>query len=137
GFIDGGATLYEFFHEDNSVTIPGNSAVFFPGGVVPPGPAGQIYAAEFFVKPGSEREFTSADPVANNHVRALGQLGAGLEFRVTCHIGLMADFSWNFVFGQDSHPDKLETVIESGTNNTNFLGVPVARINVINTGVVV
>ena len=49
----------------------------------------------------NEQEFLTTDPVSNNHVRALGQLGLGLEFRVTCHIGLMADFSWNFVFGQD------------------------------------
>lgn len=137
GFIDGGVSIYQFFNEDNSKTIPGNSAVFFPGGIVPPGPNGQIYADQFFVKPGSEREFLTADPIKNSHVRALGQLGAGLEFRVTCHIGLMADFSWNFVFGEeDNHGDKLATVIESGTNNTNFLGNPVARINVINTGTV-
>jgi hypothetical protein len=136
GFIDGGATLYEFFHEDNSQTTPGNAGIFFPGGVTPPGPAGQIYAAQQFVIPGTEREFTSADPVANNHIRALGQLGAGLEFRVTCHIGLMADFSWNFVFGQDNHPDKVDVIIESGTNNTNFLGNPITRINVINTAAV-
>ena len=136
GFIDGGSTLYEFFHEDNSQVVPGNSADFFPGGIVPPGPAGQIYAAEFFVRPGSEREFVSIDPVSNNHVRALGQLGAGLEFRVTCHIGLMADFSWNFVFGQDNHPDKVDVIIQSGTDNTNFLGNPITRINVINTAAV-
>ena len=141
GFIDGGATLYEFFNEDNSNTVLGNQLTpnpFFPGGVVPPGPNGQIYSQQFFVKPGSEREFVSIDPVYNNHLRALGQLGAGLEFRVTCHIGLMADFSWNFVFGQeDNHGDKLRLVTEQGSDITNFLGNPIAVTTVINTALVV
>jgi len=138
GFIDGGATLYQFFHEDNSQTSPGNSDVFFPGGVGPGGAAQQIYAGEFFLTPGTEREFLTTDPVYNNHIRALGQLGAGLEFRVTCHIGLMADFSWNFVFGQeDNHGDKVHIIVESGTDNINALGIPVSRIDVINTAAVI
>src|SRR5437016_1390218 len=78
GFIGGGATLYKFFNEKHH----------FVNGVVT-GPPPNF----------GEREFWTVDPVANNHVRALGQIGAGLEFRVTCHIGLMADFTWNFVFG--------------------------------------
>src|SRR5438309_580745 len=59
-FIDGTARLYKFFNEKHT----------FLNGVVT-----------------NEREFWTVDPVANNHVRALGQIGAGLEFRVTCHIG--------------------------------------------------
>ena len=88
GFIDGGATLYKFFNEKHT----------FLNGVVT-----------------NEREFWTVDPVANNHVRALGQIGAGLEFRVTCHIGLMADFTWNFVFGQEDHADKIHLITEQGT----------------------
>jgi len=140
GFIDGGATLWEFFHEDNSTTVTGNQLSpnpFFPGGIVPLGPGGQTFANEFFQKPGSEREFVSIDPVSNHHVRALGQLGAGLEFRVTCHIGLMADFSWNFVFGQENHPAKVELVTQQGQDFTTFLGNPVFVTQVINTGLVV
>src|SRR5438045_437833 len=72
GFIDGGATLYEFFNEKSTLVTNGNVI--------------------------REHEFFTVDPVYNNRVRALGQIGAGLEFRVTCHIGLMADFTWNFVF---------------------------------------
>jgi hypothetical protein len=96
GFIDGGATLYKFFNEKNVVT----------NGVVT-----------------NEHEFWTVDPVANNHVRALGQIGAGLEFRVTCHIGLMADFTWNFVFGQDNHPDKIQLITEQGTSTSTFVDV--------------
>src|SRR5260370_39046338 len=79
GFIDGGATLFEFFQEENT----------FANGFVD-----------------HENERLTTDPVSNNHLRALGQIGAGLEFRITCHIGLMADFTWNFVFGQEDHANK-------------------------------
>jgi hypothetical protein len=138
GFIDGGATLYEFFHEDNSQVIPGNAAVFFPNppGTVPPGPNGQIFAQQNFVRPGTEREFVSIDAVKNTHLRGLGQLGLGLEYRVTCHIGLMADFSWNFVFGTEDKPDKVELVTQQGHDITTFFGAPVANITVINTAFV-
>jgi hypothetical protein len=90
GFIDGGATLYRFFNEKSAS------------------------AGGFLV--GNEHEFLTNDPVYNNHVRALGQIGAGLEYRVTCHIGLMADFTWNFVFGQEDHEDKLQLITEQGQN---------------------
>src|SRR5438270_10091180 len=50
GFIDGGATLYKFFNEKHT----------YLNGVVT-----------------NEREFWTTDPVANNHLRALGQIGAG------------------------------------------------------------
>jgi hypothetical protein len=94
GFIDGGATLYKFFNEKH---------VFLNGVVT------------------NEREFWTTDPVANNHLRALGQIGAGLEFRVTCHIGLMADFTWNFVFGQEDHGDKIHLITEQGISTTTDL----------------
>jgi hypothetical protein len=96
GFIDGGATLYKFFNEKHTVLA----------GVVT-----------------NEREFWTTDPVANNHLRALGQIGAGLEFRVTCHIGLMADFTWNFVFGQEDHGDKIHLITEQGTSTTTNIDI--------------
>jgi hypothetical protein len=34
-----------------------------------------------------------------NETRAVGQFGGGLEFRVTRHIGITADFSWNVLDG--------------------------------------
>ena len=109
GFIDGGATLYKFFNEKHT----------FLNGVVT-----------------NEREFWTVDPVANNHVRALGQIGAGLEFRVTCHIGLMADFTWNFVFGQEDHGDKIHLITEQGTSTTTtndlILGTSTTSTVVIN-----
>ncbi len=108
GFIDGGATLYEFFNEKNT----------FVNGFVD-----------------HEREYLTTDPVSNNHVRALGQIGAGLEFRVTCHIGLMADFTWNFVFGQEDHADRFHLITEQGQNTFAFYGIPVFSTTVINHAV--
>src|SRR6266849_4083780 len=108
GFIDGGATLYEFFNEKNT----------FSGGFV-----------------SSEREYLTNDPVHNNHLRALGQIGAGLEFRVTCHIGLMADFTWNFVFGQEDHANKFFLKTTQGQNTFLFYGEPDGTQVVINQAV--
>ena len=115
GFIDGGATTYKYFNEDHRYA-PGTG----------------IYAGSEFVA--NEQEFWTTDPVYNNHIRGLGQLGAGLEFRVTCHIGLMADFSWNFVFGHDEH-DQFFLITQQGTDVTNFNGAPFARTPVINTAI--
>ena len=116
GFIDGGATLYEFFNE--RPTKLGN----------PPGTP-TVNLGSYVLK---EREFFTVDAVANHRLRALGQLGAGLEFRVTCHIGLMADFTWNMVFGQENHPDKLRLITETGQNTVLSNGVLVSRTPVIN-----
>jgi hypothetical protein len=115
GFIDGGATLYQFYNEKNIVN-----------GLV--GPVGDQRAG--FVT--NEQEFLTTDPVSNNHLRALGQLGLGLEFRVTCHIGLMADFSWNFVFGQEDHNDRIHTIVETGHDVTEFQGQPFATTTITN-----
>ena len=110
GFIDGGATLFEFFQEENT----------FSGGFV-----------------SHENERLTTDPVSNNHLRALGQIGAGLEFRVTCHIGLMADFTWNFVFGQEDHADKFFLKTTQGENTFTRFGVPLPGLTqvVINQAV--
>jgi len=106
GFIDGGATLYEFFNEKHD------------------------YVNGFVT--GEKPEFLTEDPVYNHHVRALGQIGVGLEFRVTCHIGLMADFTWNFVFGQENHEDKISTITEQGTRTTTASGTIITSSVVIN-----
>jgi len=111
GFIDGGSTLYKFFNEKSPQT--GNSTQ--PGNNI-----------------GNEHEFWTVDPVYNNHPRALGQIGAGMEFRVTCHIGLMADFTWNFVFGQKDHPDKFQLVTEQGISEIDFFGFPIFQTVVTN-----
>jgi hypothetical protein len=116
GFIDGGGTLYQFYNEQNVTN-----------GLV--GPVGDRRAG--FVT--NEHEFLTTDLVKNTHLRALGQLGLGLEFRVTCHIGLMADFSWNFVFGESNHPNRFHTIVELGHDVTEFAGQPFAVTTITNT----
>jgi len=106
GAVEGGGTLYRFFNEKHD----------FANGIVV-----------------DEHEFFTTDLVPNRHVRALGQLGAGLEFRVTCHIGLMADFSWNFVFGKEQSQDRFLNVIESGQGVTTFFGIPISSFTITNT----
>ena len=115
GFIDGGATLYKFFNEKNPTFTIGTGV-----------------NAGTYVDDAREREYWTVDPVYNNHVRALGQIGVGLEFRATCHIGLMADFTWNFVFGQDDHADKFNTITEQGFINILAYGQPIARSIIVN-----
>jgi opacity protein-like surface antigen len=115
GFIGGGSTLYKFFNEKHEYGVLIDPLV----------PTTQINAVI------SEREYWTVDPVSNNKIRALGQLGAGLEFRVTCHIGLMADFTWNFVFGQD-RDDKLHLNTQQGTDTFLFNGLVLSQTTVIN-----
>ena len=51
--------------------------------------------------------------VANDEEsRFVGQFGGGLEFRITPHIGLMGDFSWNVIDG----PKNNFGMIRSGVN---------------------
>jgi hypothetical protein len=116
GFIDGGATTYKYFNEKSTQVGPGTG----------------IYSGQLFVL--NEQEFWTTDPVYNHNIRGLGQIGAGLEFRVTCHIGLMADFSWNFVFGHDDK-DQTFVITEQGNNITNFNGQLFASTPVVNTAI--
>jgi hypothetical protein len=50
-----------------------------------------------------EVEFTSNETRQNKHAEAIGQFGAGLEIRVTRHVGVMSDFAWNLVSGPDNN----------------------------------
>ena len=113
GFIDGGATTYRYFNEKHVYTQTGG-----------PFDTGSYVA--------HEREFWTTDPVYNYSVRALGQIGAGLEFRITCHIGLMADFTWNFVFGEEDHADKIHLITETGYNTVTLDGSLISQTVVIN-----
>ncbi|HEV2045733.1 MAG TPA: hypothetical protein VGQ95_03955 [Chthoniobacterales bacterium] len=90
GALFGGGALYHFFNEKQD----------FGGGFV----IGNNLGKESF----------NDVVVPNRHVRFLGQLGVGLEFRVTCHIGLMADLAWNFVGGVHDSQDRFLTVISPG-----------------------
>jgi len=114
GALEGGATLYRFFNEKHE----------YIGGFV---------ANPTNIGIGHEREFYTDDAVYNHHTRGIGQLGVGLEYRVTCHVGLMADFSWNFVFGPSDHPDRFHDIIETGQITVVPVRGPPVSTNIVNT----
>jgi hypothetical protein len=41
--------------------------------------------------------------LSDSETKAIGQIGGGLEMRVTPHIGLTNEFSWNVVDGRDNN----------------------------------
>lgn len=71
----------------------------------------EFYFAEHHIAPGveaGETEFFITHDKKNKHARAIGQLGAGLQVRLTrpstmskLAVGLMADFTWNFIGGTE------------------------------------
>jgi len=69
-----------------------------------------------------EQEFWTDEKINNNDVFFDGQVGLGFEVRLTCHIGIMADFAWNFIAGGES--DRLEVVTSPGGTNFTEPGGP-------------
>ena len=130
GFIDGGAALYKFYNEKN---VFDTGSALFARGISPGPPASSDQANGLFVR--NEHEFFTVDPVKDTHIRGIGQIGAGMEFRITCHVGLMADFTWNFVFGLEDHADKFHLITEQGENVTQISGFTVLRQITINQAV--
>jgi hypothetical protein len=66
---------------------------------------GGSHTDHFFQEQGDENEALegfSDRVVKDNDVRAIGQFGGGLEIRITHHIGVMSDFTWNIVGADDS-----------------------------------
>ena len=76
--------------------------------------AGGSHTAKFFFESEingelDEHEFIDNRVVQDKHARFIGQLGTGMEVRLTrpltmskLAVGLMADFTWNFIEGKDS-----------------------------------
>jgi hypothetical protein len=126
GFLEGGAGLGHYFNEKHKFDSAGNVI-----GITNPGEGGP--------NGGNEREFWTDDPIYNHNVRGIGQLGVGMEFRLSCHIGIMADFSWNFVFGRnedDSHPVITENGNQVQIHVNNNTGVTTVNSTpVVNTAV--
>jgi hypothetical protein len=78
------------------------------------GGAGIIFGGgeteEFIVTGAAAPVFTTVHH--DGDAEFLGQVGAGFEFRLTPHIGLINDFSWNFT----SHDNSDFGMIRSGVN---------------------
>jgi hypothetical protein len=60
---------------------------------------GQKQVNERFVEPGEGFDIVATTSHTDAETRAIGQVGGGMEIRITPHIGWVSDFSWNFVDG--------------------------------------
>ena len=58
---------------------------------------GGSHTSRFYSTDDETFEFVEDRHFQNKHALAVGQFGAGLEVRITRHIGVMADFAWNVV----------------------------------------
>jgi hypothetical protein len=47
----------------------------------------------------------------NSNAKGIGQFGGGIEVRVTPHIGIMNDFSWNVINGSNNNFGMVRTGI--------------------------
>lgn len=48
---------------------------------------------------------------SSDTTKAVGQLGAGLEVRLTPHFGVINDFTWNVIEGRDNNFGMMRTGI--------------------------
>src|SRR6266705_1171507 len=58
---------------------------------------------ERFVEPGEGFDVVQTTGHTGSETRAIGQVGGGMEIRLTPHIGWVSDFSWNFVDGPNNN----------------------------------
>jgi hypothetical protein len=64
---------------------------------------GQKQVNERFVEPGEGFDVVATTGHTGAETRAIGQVGGGMEIRLTPHIGWVSDFSWNFVDGPNNN----------------------------------
>lgn len=64
---------------------------------------GQRQVNERFVEPGEGFDILATTGHTDAEARAIGQVGGGMEIRLTPHIGWVSDFSWNFVDGPNNN----------------------------------
>ena len=55
------------------------------------------------VEPGEGFDIIETQGFTGSQTEALGQVGGGMEIRLTPHIGWVSDFSWNFVDGPNNN----------------------------------
>ena len=64
---------------------------------------GQKRIDQRFVEPGEGFDIVATTGHTDAETRAIGQVGGGMEIRLTPHIGWVSDFSWNFVDGPNNN----------------------------------
>jgi len=60
---------------------------------------GQQRVDQRFIETGEGFDVIQTTSHTDSETRAIGQVGGGMEIRLTPHIGWVSDFSWNFVDG--------------------------------------
>ena len=80
---------------------PGNDNIFGGAGGIFGG--GQKRIDQRFVEPGEGFDIVATTGHTDAESRAIGQVGGGMEIRLTPHIGWVSDFSWNFVDGPNNN----------------------------------
>src|SRR5437016_6480310 len=63
---------------------------------------GQKRVDQRFIEPGEGFDVIQTVGHTDSETRALGQVGGGMEIRLTPHIGWVSAFSWNFVDGPNN-----------------------------------
>ena len=96
GAVLGTLTLrYPFHCSRFSPYIFGGGGAIFGGG--------QKRIDERFTESGEGFDVIQTVGHTDSETKALGQVGGGLEIRLTPHIGWVSDFSWNFVDGSNNN----------------------------------
>jgi Outer membrane protein beta-barrel domain len=96
GSVLGTLTLrYPFHCSRFSPYIFGGGGAIFGGGQRPE----NVLVAE----PGEGFDIVQTRGHTESETKAIGQVGGGLEIRITPHIGWISDFSWNFVDGPQNN----------------------------------
>jgi hypothetical protein len=96
GAVLGTLTLrYPFHCSRFSPYIFGGGGAIFGGG--------QKRIDQRFTEPGEGFDVIQTVGHTDSETKALGQVGGGLEIRLTPHIGWVSDFSWNFVDGSNNN----------------------------------
>lgn len=64
---------------------------------------GQKQVNQRFIEEGEGFDLVQTTSHTGSETRAIGQVGGGMEIRITPHIGWVSDFSWNFVDGPNNN----------------------------------
>ena len=116
-FIDysDGISQHTFSHESNAVgSVLGTLTLRYPihctrfspyifGGAGAIFGGGQKRVDQRFIEAGEGFDIVQTTGHTDSETRAIGQVGGGMEIRLTPHIGWVSDFSWNFVDGPNNN----------------------------------
>jgi hypothetical protein len=115
-FFPGNGTTFETFHDTRTIGA-GLATITFRYPIGASRFAPYAFAGGGFITGGAQDlRFELLNPLGRppgrnpyrvyaggSETEAIGQFGAGLEIRLTRHVGFITDFSWNVVNGGDNN----------------------------------